>query len=170
LLDVGAGIGIISAELATNGLFSATLVDASPSYLEAARRVVEPHFESRPIRFLLGDFTAIAANLNEADVVTLDRVVCCYPDAQALLRAGASRTRDLLAFTYPRFRWYVRAMIALENFVRSLRRSPFRAFVHPPSGMHATLEAAGLVRVARRETLVWALDIFQRNGCASKKG
>jgi 2-polyprenyl-3-methyl-5-hydroxy-6-metoxy-1,4-benzoquinol methylase len=162
LLDVGGGIGIISVELAANGLSSTTHVEASPSYLDVARQVVGPHFASRPSQFLLGDFTLIANSLDDADVVTLDRVVCCYPNAQALLRATASRTRQLLAFTYPRDRWYVRATIALENFIRRLRPSAFRAFVHQPQDMNAVLQAAGLVRVTRREVLVWALDIYQR--------
>jgi len=167
LLDVGAGIGVISAELAANGLSSTTLVEASPAYLDTARRVTEPYFISRPAQFLLGDFTVIAPTLNDADVVTLDRVVCCYPDAQALLRAAASRTRQLLAFTYPRDRWYVRTTIALENFIRGLKQNVFRTFVHKPEDMNAVLEAAGFVRVTRRDTLVWALDIYQRNGAVS---
>src|SRR5262245_49092133 len=163
LLDVGGGIGILSAELAANGLAGATLVEASPSYLEAARKEVEPRFASRSTQFILGDFTAIAGSLADADVVTFDRVICCYPDAEALLQAGAKRTRQLLAFTYPRNRWYVRAVIALENFFRKLSSNAFRAFVHPVRDMTAVLGNAGLVRAARRETLVWALDIYQRN-------
>jgi hypothetical protein len=43
----------------------------------------------------------IAGTLPDADVVTLDRVVCCYPDPEALLGAAA-KTRQVLAFTYPR--------------------------------------------------------------------
>jgi hypothetical protein len=81
---------------------------------------------SRPTRFLLGDFAAIAATLCDADVVTLDRVICCYPDAEALLRGAAGRARRLLAFTYPRDRWYMRVSTALQNFWRRLRGNEFR--------------------------------------------
>jgi magnesium-protoporphyrin O-methyltransferase len=161
LLDVGSGIGFIGAELAGSGLASATLVDASPAYLDVARAEIESRYESRPTRFLLGDFATIADTLTDADVVTLDRVVCCYPDAEALLRGAASRTRRLLAFSYPRDRWYMWILTALENFWR-LRGSPFRTFVHSPKQMGAALEAAGLVRVARQGTLVWVLDLYRR--------
>jgi len=163
LLDVGGGIGVIGAELAGDGLAGITHVEASPSYLEAARRELEPRFAPRPSQFFLGDFARIAPTLSDADVVTLDRVVCCYPDAEALLRTGAARTRELLAFTYPRNRWFVRIVIALENFMRKLQRRAFRAFVHPPQEMNAVLEAAGLVRVRRREASVWALEVYKRN-------
>ncbi len=164
LLDVGGGIGVISAELAGSGVASATMVEASPAYLEVARREVGSRYGSRPTQFILGDFAVIAGTLPDADVVTLDRVVCCYPDGESLLREAAARTRQLLAFTYPRDRWYVRMIIALENFWRRLTGSKFRAFVHPPQRMAGALEAAGLVRDARRKAFVWILELYRREG------
>jgi 2-polyprenyl-3-methyl-5-hydroxy-6-metoxy-1,4-benzoquinol methylase len=162
LLDVGGGIGVISGELADTRVASAVTVEASPAYLEVARREVQPKYGSRPTQFVLGDFAVIAGTLPDADLVTLDRVVCCYPDAEVLLVAAATRTRQVLAFTYPRNRWYVRTMFALGNFWLRLTGKKFRAFVHPPEQMAAVLEAAGLVRDARRETLVWTLDLYRR--------
>ena len=162
LLDVGGGIGVISRELADTRLASATMVEASPAYLEVARREVGLKFGSRPIQFVLGDFAVIAGTLPDADVVTLNRVVCCYPDAEALVGAAASRTRQVLAFTYPRDRWYVRTMIALVNFWLRLTGKKFRAFVHSPERMAAVLEASGLMRATQRGTLVWMLDLYHR--------
>lgn len=167
LLDVGGGIGVISAELADTGVAGSTLVEASPAYLEVARREVGSRYESRPTKFILGDFALIAATLLDADVVTLDRVVCCYPDSETLLRAAADRARRLLAFTYPRDRWYVRALFVLENFWLRVTGNRFRAFVHPPQHMGAVLEAAGLVRASRRETITWILDLYRRGDTAS---
>ena len=164
LLDVGGGIGAISAELANTGVASVTMVEASPAYLEVARREVGSKYGLRPTQFVLGDFAAIANTLPKADVVTLDRVVCCYPDGEALLRKAAERTLHLLAFTYPRNRWYIRMMIALENFWRRLAGNKFRAFVHPPQLMEAALAAAGLVCDTRRETFVWVLELYARKG------
>jgi 2-polyprenyl-3-methyl-5-hydroxy-6-metoxy-1,4-benzoquinol methylase len=162
LMDIGSGIGVIGAELAGTGLASATLVEASPAYLDVARAEIELRYESRPTRFLLGDFATISDTVTDADVVTLDRVVCCYPDAEALLHGAASRTRRLLAFSYPRDRWYMWTLTALENFWRRLRRSSFRTFVHSPEQMQAVLETAGLVRVARQGTFIWVLDLYRR--------
>jgi magnesium-protoporphyrin O-methyltransferase len=163
LLDVGGGIGIIAADLADVGLASVTLVEASPSYLEAARKELETRYASRRAQFLLGDFSLIASTVPGANLVTLDRVVCCYPDDAALLRAAAKKTHQVLALTYPRDRWYVRAAIAMENALRRAKGDAFRAFVHPEQRLGATLEAEGLVRFARRETFSWALDLYRRN-------
>jgi 2-polyprenyl-3-methyl-5-hydroxy-6-metoxy-1,4-benzoquinol methylase len=159
LLDIGGGIGVISCELANTRLATATIVEASPAYLEVARRVGA---ESRSTQFVLGDFAVLAGTLPDADVVTLNRVVCCYPDAEALLVAAALRTRQVLAFTYPRDRWYVRTMLAWVNLWLRLTGKKFRAFVHSPEGMAAVLEAAGLARATQRETLVWMLDVYHR--------
>ncbi len=164
LLDVGGGIGVISCELSETSISSAAIVEASPAYLEVARREVALKFGSRPIQFVLGDFAVIAGTLPDADVVTLDRVVCCYPDAEALLVAAAAHTRQVLAFTYPRDRWYVRVMVGLENFLRRLQGKKFRMFVHAPERMAEALEASGLVRAKQRKTLVWMLDLYHRSG------
>ena len=148
LLDVGGGIGVITCELADTLVASAAIVEASPAYLEVARREVGLKYGSRSTQFVLGDFAAIAGTLSDADVVTLDRVVCCYPNAEALLGAAAARTRQVLAFTYPRDRWYVRSMFALGNFWLRSTGKKFRAFVHAPERMGAVLEASGLVHSA----------------------
>jgi 2-polyprenyl-3-methyl-5-hydroxy-6-metoxy-1,4-benzoquinol methylase len=166
LLDVGGGIGVIDVELADTRIASVILVEASPAYLEVAQREVKARYESRPTQFLLGDFATIADTLPDADVVTLDRVVCCYADAEALLRGAAARTRQRLAFTYPRNRWYIRTMVAMENFWRRLTSSKFRAFVHSPQRMGAVLESAGFVRSSHHDTFMWTLDLYSR-GSAS---
>ena len=162
LLDVGAGIGVIALELAGAGLAGVTLADASADYLEAARRHLASRDASLRAQFILGDFAATAGSLPDADIVTLDRVVCCYPDVEALLRGVAARARRIVAFTYPRDKWYVRAGFVVENSWYRLRQDPFRAFVHSPQRMASVLESAGFVRAARLAKLQWALDLYRR--------
>jgi len=162
LLNIGGGIGVISAELAADGIAGATLVEASPAYLEVARRELQSRQGSRSTEFLLGDFARIADTLPDADVITLDRVVCCYPDAEGLLRGAAARTLQLLAFSYPRDRWYMRATTAVQNLLRWMKGKPFRTFVHSPQQMSGVLGHAGLVRAATQGTLVWVVDLYCR--------
>ena len=162
LLDIGGGIGVIPAELA-DFTSAATLVEASSAYLEVARREVGPRYASFA-RFVLGDFVQIADTIAPADVVTLDRVVCCYPDFEALLGLAAARTRRLLAFTYPRDRWYVRAFFACGNLFFRIKGSQFRAFIHPPQRMREVIESAGLAHVTRFGTFVWIGDVYCRRG------
>ena len=67
------------------------LVDASPAYLEVARQEARQANLSERIEFVVGDFVRRAAEIDTADIVTLDRVVCCYPDAEALVGLSAIR-------------------------------------------------------------------------------
>lgn len=163
LLDVGAGIGIISAELAECGVANVTAVEASPAYLDVARKELAPRYAPGSTQFVLGDFALIAPTLSDADVVTLGRVVCCYANGEALLQAAASRARQLLALTYPRYRWYMRTVTAIQNFWRRARGDRFQTYVHAPKQMEEVLNNAGLVRVVRRGTPVWVLDVYARS-------
>jgi magnesium-protoporphyrin O-methyltransferase len=162
LLDIGGGIGVIAAEMAKSGLAKATVVEASAAYLVVARHNVGSRYAEGLAQFVPGDFASIAATVADADVVTMGRVVCCYPDAQTLLQQAAARTRRLLAFTYPRDRWFVRAGNALENLWRRLKGSAFRTYVHLPRQMEAVLGRAGLIRVAQQGTSLWMLDVYER--------
>src|SRR5689334_23733343 len=80
VLDIGGGIGIIDLELLRAGAGHATLVDASTAYLAVARDEARRAGLLDRLAFVEGDFVRHAAPVGRADVVTLDRVICCYPD------------------------------------------------------------------------------------------
>ncbi len=162
VLDVGAGIGALSFELLAAGAERATAVEAAPAYLAAAREEAARRHLADRLDLVQGDFVAIAGDLKPADLVALDRVVCCYPAYEPLLRAALERSRRFLAFSYPRDRWYVRAAVALENLGRALVRNPYRGFVHSALAMDAVLERHGLRRIQRRTTLKWSADLYMR--------
>src|SRR5688572_30528714 len=84
LLDVGSGVGALTFELLDRGVRSAVGVDASAPYLSAAKEEAARRERSTVLSLVHGDFVQLAATLAPADVVTLDRVVCCYPDFQPL--------------------------------------------------------------------------------------
>jgi magnesium-protoporphyrin O-methyltransferase len=111
---------------------------------------------------MYGDFPLVAATVAAADVVTLDRVVCCDPNYAAMLGAAASRARRLVAFSYPRPWWGVRAFLAVANAANRLLGQAFRAHVHPPDAMAAVLERAGLKRHWAGGSWIWAVEHFER--------
>jgi len=162
VLDVGAGIGALSFELLAAGAERVTAVEAAPAYVAAAREEAGRRNVSERLGLVLGDFVSVAGDVMQADVVTMDRVVCCYPAYQPLLEAASRRSRRLLGFSYPRERWYVRAAVGAQNLGRALFRNSFRGFVHSARGMEALLEQHGFVRMQRRETLKWSADLYVR--------
>lgn len=162
LLDIGGGIGVIHHELLDDAASQATHVDASSAYLRAAEDEAGRRGHSGRVHFVHADFTDVASDLPQADIVTLDRVVCCYPDFRALLSAAAGRSTRVLAMTYPRETWYMRAVIRLMDFMQSLRRDPFRVFVHPVAQMDAVLGASGMRRVSLKRMFVWEVALYAR--------
>lgn len=163
LLDIGGGIGAIHHILLEQGFSSATHVDASPAYLAAATEEAERLGHAGRVQFRLAEFPAEAAGVPPADVVTLDRVVCCYSDYESMLGAAAARARHVLALSYPRSRWLTRMFVTVSNAVRRLRGQAFRVYVHPPLRIHAALEAARMRRAWAGGTWIWAVEVFERN-------
>src|SRR5215211_7813228 len=162
LLDIGGGIGAIHHELLEDVAREATHVDASSAYLKEAKREAARRGHSERVNFIHADFTDVANQLPEADIVTLDRVVCCYPDFRRLLKAAAEHSHRALAFTYPREVWYLRIAFKIMNFFQNLRKDPFRVFLHPVSEMDALLKREGFKRVSLRRLLVWEMTLYQR--------
>jgi magnesium-protoporphyrin O-methyltransferase len=164
VLDIGSGIGVVSFELLKRGAKSAILSDASPSYLDAAGVEAGRCRVTDRVRLVQGDFVETAREMEPADVVVLDRAVCCYPAWRPLLHEAAARCRRLLGLTYPWSRPDIRVLLAVENLRRRLARDPFRAFVHSPAGMDASLRQHGLHRIHRAATFFWRIDIYTRDG------
>ncbi len=162
LLDIGGGIGAIHHELLEDAAGTATHVDASSAYLREAKSEAARLGHTERVKFIHADFTDVEANLPEADVVTLDRVVCCYPDFHRLLGAAARHSRRALALTYPRDAWYLRIAWPLMNFFQRMRKDPFRVFLHPISEMDALLRKEGFQRVILRRLFVWEMAFYQR--------
>jgi magnesium-protoporphyrin O-methyltransferase len=162
LLDIGGGIGTIHHELLKDVASQATHVDASSAYLKVATEEAKRMGHEARVNFIHADFTDVAEELPQVDVVTLDRVVCCYPNMRGLLTAAASKSRAAIALTYPREEWYIKAGMAVMNFVQKLRNDPFRVFVHSVSEMEALLKAEGLKRITTRRLFVWEMSLYQR--------
>jgi SAM-dependent methyltransferase len=162
ILDVGAGVGAIYHELLASGARDAVHVDVSPEYLSVAREEAERRGHANRVEFVRGDFVDVAPARGEADIVTLDRVICCYPDMKRLVALSADKARRLLGAVYPREAWWMRVATAGVNFVMRVRRSGFRTYVHPPAAIDAVLRAHGLERRTFRRTLAWEVVVYSR--------
>jgi len=152
LLDIGSGVGSLTFGLLERGITRAVAVDASSAYNGVARQEAERLGREGAVQFIHGDFVNVASEVPIATLVTLDRVVCCYPSYEPLLDATLRHTDRCLAFSYPRDVWYVRVGVALENLQRRLAKNPFRTFVHPAFRMEQMIRSAGFALASRRET------------------
>lgn len=162
LLDVGSGVGSLTFGLLERGITHAIAVDASSAYNGVARQEAERLGRAGAVQFIHADFVTVAPELPVSALVTLDRVVCCYPSYGPLLDAAIRHADRCLALSYPRDVWYVRLGVGLENAQRRLANNPFRTFVHPVASMEQMIRAAGFDLSTRRETWMWSVDVYMR--------
>lgn len=162
LLDIGGGVGAIQYELLEAGAREALSVEVSAAYLDAAKSEAERRGLSGRVRFQRGDFVELAPQLPAADIVTLDRVVCCYARMEPLVRLSAERCRRLYGLVYPRDRWLVRTVIRVQNLFRGLWRNPFRSFVHPVDTMDALIRSLGFTLRNKVRTFVWEVAVYEK--------
>lgn len=163
LLDIGGGVGVIHHELLADTARTATHVDASEAYIREARQEAARRGHTQHVKFIHADFVDIASDLQESDIVTLDRVVCCYPDFRALLQSAARRSLQHLAMSYPRETWYVRLGLKIGNLFLRLRRDAFRGFLHPIQDMERLLNEEGMHCVGLKRLFLWEVALYSRD-------
>jgi 2-polyprenyl-3-methyl-5-hydroxy-6-metoxy-1,4-benzoquinol methylase len=162
VLDVGGGVGAIHHELLRRGAARATHVDASSSYLAVAGEEARRQGHAGRVEFIHGDFVERAPQLEPADVVTLDRVICCYPDMHRLVGLSAERARRLYGVVFPRESWWMRPLFPMANGWFRLQRCPFRVFQHATDAVEEVVREAGLRRVSRQLTPIWQVVVYAR--------
>jgi 2-polyprenyl-3-methyl-5-hydroxy-6-metoxy-1,4-benzoquinol methylase len=162
-LEIGAGVGGLSIELARRGAASALAIDAMPPSVAEAKRLIDRCGVGEQVRVLEGDFTVLADRIADADIVILDRVVCCYPEGPALLEIAASHARSLVALSYPRRVWWTGAFFGAVNTGQRLLRRQFRLFLHPPAELHRRLRAQGFTPRVVGRYWPWELVVAARN-------
>lgn len=162
LLDIGGGIGVIQHELARAGVSAVTDVDASASYLMIAQQEATRRGYAAEARYLHGDFVAMADQVEPADIVTMNRVICCYPYMEALVGAAAARAKSCLGLVYPRETWWTKLGIIGLNAFLKLSANPFRNFLHPTSAVEQVITDNGLHKTFHHDGPFWQVAVFAR--------
>jgi len=168
VLDVGCGIGDLALTALERGAETAVGFDLSSKAVEQAGALAASRGLANRARFEVGDGSKV--DLPEADVVVLNRVFCCYADADGLLDRSLAAARNVYAFTTPVSRGVVgsmnRAWTGCWNVIYRLREAKyhgFRTFVHDIDRIDERVRAAGF-RPLRREHRrgVWDLAVYSR--------
>lgn len=164
LLDIGGGVGVISFELFEEGLAESLHVDASTGYLEVCREEAVIRNLNGQMSFFFGDFTELAKDLKPADIVTLDRVVCCYPDMIKLIKASTDKSLGYIGLVYPRIHVITRIVLSIGNFWFRLRKLGFRTYLHSPDEIDNQIRSRGFNRIFLSRTMIWETVVYQRLG------
>lgn len=164
LLEVGGGVGAVQIELLKAGVTRAVSIELTPTYEKAAGDLLRrARLEDRVERKLM-DFAEAAGDVEAADIVIMNRVLCCYPDMPKLAGGAASHARQVLVLSFPRGTWWTRLGLALANLVLRITRRGFQVFVHRPERILATAEDRGLKATLNHAGIFWHVVALRRFG------
>jgi hypothetical protein len=155
-------VGALQHELFRSGVVRTLQVDASAAYLRASAEEAARQGHGAASEYRHGDFVELADGLPPQDIVTLDRVVCCYPDMHRLVAASTAKAGVLYGVSFPRRRAGTRAMLAAANLVFRIRRSAFRTYLHPPAEIDAEIRRHGFELASRAHTYLWSIAVYRR--------
>ncbi len=162
LLEVGGGVGDLQVELLKAGVASAISIELSDAYEDVAVQLAEDEgFADRMTR-QFGDFVELQNELETADIVVLNRVVCCYPFMERMMNAAVAKSGKHLGLVFPRGRWWTRSFFWLGNTYWAVRSCDFRAFVHPPDEIEKVATNNGMVVRHRSNDLSWQAVVFEK--------
>jgi hypothetical protein len=169
-LDVGGGVGVIGLELLAAGAASSTEVEASRPYIAVAEHEARRRGFGERTTFRHGDFVEIAGEIPAADVVTLDRVICCYRDWPAMVDRSVERARRLVGLVYPNDRWWTRIAMHIGNLTLRMMRQSFRGYIHPERAIDARIRGVGFEPRLHHRGWVWQTVVYERGLVTSRQG
>ena len=160
LLEVGSGVGYLHQTLLQQGASSATGIDLAPDMLEEAQNWADEKGLADRVNYLQGDFIELLDQVKPAEVTLLDKVVCCYPHAELLVKHSLEKTKRVYALTYPRKRWFISAAVAISAIFLKLMGSNFRPYVHNPDDIERWVTEAGFNKAFQDQTWIWLSQVY----------
>ena len=162
VLEVGGGIGAIQIELLKAGAARAVSVELTPTYEEEATALLREAGLAERVERRVADFATAGAAVEGADIVIMNRVICCYPDMPRLAGAASDHARQLLVMSFPRRTWWMRIGLGMANAMFRVMRREFQIFLHPPKRILATSEEHGLRTVLDDSGVFWTVAALRR--------
>ncbi len=162
VLEVGGGIGAVQIELLKAGAAKAVSVELTPTYEAVAAELISEAGLEHQVERRLMDFAENGQQVEPADIVVLNRVICCYPDMAKLAGVAADHARDVLVMTFPKETWWIRLVLSVANLGFRVARREFQVFVHSPKQIVATSERHGLRETINRSGFFWQMIALER--------
>jgi magnesium-protoporphyrin O-methyltransferase len=162
VLDIGGGVGALQSELLEAGAASGEVVELVSAYEPYARELAKERGLDSRSTFRVADVLERPDDVEPAEIVLLNRVVCCSAEGVRLTAVAAHVARRRLVLSFPRERALVRVGIRLANAWSWLLRRSFRVFRHPRAALVGAAEAEGLRLVDDGRVSLWEFASFER--------
>jgi magnesium-protoporphyrin O-methyltransferase len=137
-------------------------LELSTAYEPEAERLLAAAGMTDRVDRRIVDIASAPDEVPPADVVVLNRVVCCYPDYARLLGSVGAHARRQVVFSHPPRNFVSRAVIGAQNLVFRVLGSDFRVFAHAPEAMLGVLSERGLVAERTERGFIWKVAAAHR--------
>ncbi len=165
IMDLGCGSGELLVRALEAGATRGTGADLSSEAIALASELVHQAGLEDRTDLWVGD--AAVESLEPHDVVVLDKVICCYPDADALIARSTAAARRLYAFAVPESRGFWGLIARTRWFVFGLmerwRGDSLERFVHDRAEVEAKVLAAGFRPIRTGRQFVWFVAVYARD-------
>lgn len=164
LLDIGGGIGDVQLALLRAGIQESVNCEASSAFINACKEEADRQGFTNRITHIRGDFVEVAESVSSADIVTLDRVICCYHDMPTLVDKSLAKARRLYGVVIPIDKWWVKVASSIYYNLRFLIfRNPFRVFIHPTKAVEALIFNKGFRSIFSQVKGAWQISVYERH-------
>lgn len=162
ILDIGSGVGAVILELFEQGIKHASYNDFSTAYLEAFQEEAEKRSILSQVDFYIGDFLESHRKVENADLVTLDKVICCYENYEELVTFSIQKAKRWYAYSVPRDVWWVKVVHYFEQKIKWIKGNPFRTFVHPTHKIEEIISKNGFKKIHNHFKGEWQTVVFEK--------
>ena len=162
LLDIGGGIGSLSFELLKNGISKSTIIDISEAHIHICRQESCRLGLQDRIQCMQGDFLDEVGSLPSADLVVLDKVICCYAAYELLVKDSICKSKRWYAFSIPRDIWWVHLGQWLEKLWLQIKGRHFPTFIHPVFEIERIITTSGFHKIAQSNYKEWTMMLYER--------
>jgi magnesium-protoporphyrin O-methyltransferase len=166
ILEIGCGVGALHVTLLKQGAAKATGIDISTRMIATAQQLAAEMALQERTRYQQGDFVALHESVPAAEIALLDKVICCYQDAQTLIVRSTAKARKLYAVSYPRQSRLVRFGFRLAISLLKLLRVSFHPYYHSPAQIESWIAEQGFEKKYEKNTFVWAVQVYRRQDLA----
>lgn len=162
VLEIGGGIGTFQSELLEAGAERGEIVELVPAWEPYARELAREKGLDDRTSFRVADVFEEPEIVDPADVVVMNRVVCCSPDGVELAGVAARLARRTLVLSYPRDVFWMRAGLGILNVLFRIGRRSFRVFLHTREALLGAAQSEGLRLVETGRDGPWEFAALRR--------